>query len=90
MPKILVSNLPVTTFINAEVVVDDGPEETLQERILAGVNAGGWERARGEHAEDYENLVLEVNREVVDHTMWSFETIGDVGETPAIPSSKDD
>lgn len=28
MPKILVENLPVKTYVNAEVEVEDGPEHT--------------------------------------------------------------
>jgi len=90
MPMVLVSNLPVTTFINATVRVEDGPEETLSARISAAAKAGRWERAHGKHAEDYEDLTLELNEQVLAYPLWSFETIGDVGETPAIPPSKDD
>ncbi len=91
MPKmILVSNLPVTTFVNATVRVADGPQETLNARIAEAVKAGNWERAHGKHAEDYEGLDLALNEDVLGYPLWSFEVIGDVDETPAIPRSKDD
>lgn len=70
MPKILVSNLPVTTFINAEVTVDDGPEETLQERILTGVLAGRWGTLQGEHSDS----APELNEQVL-YPRWSFDIL---------------
>lgn len=75
MPKTLVSNLPVTTYVNAEVEYDDGPDHTLHERIAAGVRAGRWQRAKGEHAEEYEDLDLEADTRALDYPQWSFEIL---------------
>ncbi len=73
MPKILVENLPVRTYVNAEVEVEDGPDSTLQERVGAAVRAGRWGRAGGSHAEAYEDLDLEVDDEALDSPVWSFD-----------------
>jgi hypothetical protein len=75
MPKILVENLPVKTYVNAEVEVEDGPDHTLQARITAAVLAGRWRRAEGSHAETYEDLDLEADEEVLGYPLWSFDIV---------------
>ncbi len=77
MPKILVSNLPVTTFINATVWYEDGPAETENARIAEAVKAGRWERAHGKHAEDYEDMTLELNEQVLGYPLWSFDVVAE-------------
>lgn len=80
----VVSNLPVTTFVNAEVEVTDGPEETLQARIASAVRHGMWKRAEGRDAEEYQDLDLEVNEALVD-SRWEFDILPPIPPTPAIP-----
>ncbi len=75
MPKILVGNLPVTAYVNAEVEYEDGPEHTLHERVAAGVRAGRWKRAEGQHAEEYGDLDLEADTRVLDYPQWSFDIL---------------
>ncbi len=87
MPKIvMVSNLPVTTFVNATVRIEDGPDHTLHQRIAEAAKAGNWERAHGKHAEDYENLTLELNENVLAYPLWSFDILSGCPATPmALP-----
>lgn len=73
MPKILVENLPVKTYVNAEVEYEDGPDHTLHQRIEVAVRAGRWKRAAGSHAETYEDLDLEADEEVLKYPLWSFD-----------------
>jgi hypothetical protein len=87
MPKILVENLPVKTYVNAEIEIEDGPDHTLQQRIEAAARAGRWERAGGRHEETYEDLDLEVDDDALDSPVWSFDIMAGGPAAPGTPSS---
>jgi len=56
--KIAVRNLPVRTVIDADVEIEDGPFETIDERIHAALRDGHWQRSGTEALEELD-LVLD-------------------------------
>lgn len=82
MPTIRVRNLPVTTTVEADVEVPEGPGP-LDERIAAAALAGNWSPAGpagGGFLLDEESLVYD--------DAWRFEVVPYASATPAAPSGR--